>query len=449
MRKVFLDDLPRWGKGGKAKEGTINWNESIGRKVKFIYNSIEGEVEIVGYKSEGQSLTIKYLNKEHKMKTSGFLNCKIGKIIGERTGEFKAEMGQIFKDNNRDLVILDREHRSRVASVNKKGKVYFKNEKWYKYRCEKCSYEGWIEENCLITRRQSCSCCSGRTAVLGINTIWDLNRDWVEKFGISEEDAKKYTRGSRELIKVKCPDCGKEKTIEIADIFRQKSIECVCGDGFSEGHKYMHELLNQLNINFIDNYKPKWCNYYNEYKKKNSYGEYDFIIEDMKLIIEVDGGFHRKDNEMNGQTKEESEYIDNMKDELAKENGYKVIRIPYGDGDFKGNILNSELSYIFDLSNIDWLKCEEFSLSSLIKKVCDYWNNKDEQETTVDVSKIFRLNRTTVRSYLKRGIKLGLCEYDLNKEYNKRLSKVRRANKLRCSKKVEIFNLNVRNSPIF
>lgn len=50
MRKVFLENLPRWEKGeGKGKIGTINWSKSIGSKVRFVYEDIEGEVEIVGY----------------------------------------------------------------------------------------------------------------------------------------------------------------------------------------------------------------------------------------------------------------------------------------------------------------------------------------------------------------------------------------------------------------
>ena len=40
---------------------------------------------------------------------------------------------------------------------------------------------------------------------------------------------------------------------------------------------------------------------------------------------------------MSGQTKEESQWIDNKKDELALKNGYKIIRIS-DEGDIKENI---------------------------------------------------------------------------------------------------------------
>lgn len=439
MRKVFLDDLPRWGKGGKAKEGTINWSLCVGMKVRFIYDTVEGEIEVINYGSKEQKLTVKYLNNNYDIKTSHFLNGKIGKVIGKKTNEFKAEIGQGFKDEQRNLVILSKEYRTRKMKANKKGDVYLKNEKWYRYHCNKCSYNGWMEENCLIYRKHSCLCCSGRVAILGVNTIWDTNRELAIKLGVSEHDAKNNVEGSGKKIEIICPDCGKRKTVIINDIFDRKSIGCICNsDGFSYGHKYIHELLSQLSLNFIDNHKPSWCKYYNKYKNKNSLGEYDFFIEDMKLIIEVDGNFHRKDNSMNGQTKEESNYIDAMKDELANKNGYKIIRIPYETADFKEMILNSDLIRIADLSKIDWLKCEKFALRNLIKEVCNYYKN-NEHKTTIDIGKVFGLNRSTVRDYLNKGYDLGLCEYNADGEVKKRISKLINSNKSKLSKKIEIF----------
>ena len=46
MRKVFLDELPRWEKGGNKEK--INWSECPSQKVKFIYDDIDGEI-IVGF----------------------------------------------------------------------------------------------------------------------------------------------------------------------------------------------------------------------------------------------------------------------------------------------------------------------------------------------------------------------------------------------------------------
>lgn len=45
MRHINTEELPRKG-------SFIDWENSIGYKLKFIYNDIEGELEIIGYKRE-------------------------------------------------------------------------------------------------------------------------------------------------------------------------------------------------------------------------------------------------------------------------------------------------------------------------------------------------------------------------------------------------------------
>ena len=40
MRKMFLEDLPK-------KNKNINWKLSVGHKVKFIYEDIEGSLKII------------------------------------------------------------------------------------------------------------------------------------------------------------------------------------------------------------------------------------------------------------------------------------------------------------------------------------------------------------------------------------------------------------------
>lgn len=411
MRKVFLDDLPRWGKGGKAKEGNINWKESIGYKVKFIYDDISGEIEIFDYNSNKQTLSIRLSGKSCSILTGSLQKCRLGKLLGKITNSFRINIGDAIKDNKRDLIILNREYKK--DSFNRNWKIL-------KYKCNNCGWDkGQIRESDLLNG-QGCPCCSVpiKKVVLGINTIWDTDRYLVD-LGVSEEDAKKYTKGSHKRITVKCPDCKKEKSVIICDLVASKSIGCPCGDGYSYGHKYIHQLLIQVKYGFADNYKPEWCKYYNKYKNKEVCGEYDFFIENMKLIIEVDGEFHRKDNNMNGQVKEESRHIDSMKDKLAKENGYKIIRIPYGEGVFKENILNSGLAKIADLSQVDWDKCEKFATSNLVKEICDYWNNKEEWETTKHIADVFILSKSSVINYLKRGNAIRWCNFNPQHEMKK------------------------------
>lgn len=433
MRKVFLDDLPRKkGIGANKDKDVIDWFNSVGMVVNFSYDDIEGYVEIVGYTPKGQYLTVKYQDKEFKIKSDAFARCKLGNLLNKYTNNFKFEIGSNFDNYKRDLTIIDREYRER----NRKDSV-IERQKWYRYKCNKCMWDnGWIEESKLYEGK-GCACCSSGVVVEGINDVATTDPHLLKYF-LNKSEAQKYTRHSLKKVVVKCPDCGKEKSTVISDLVTNKKMNCTCGDSFSRGHKYIHELLLQLNLDFVDNYRPRWCKYYNEYKKKDSYGEYDFIIDSVKLIIEVDGDFHRQNNSMSGQTEEESKYMDDIKDKLAKENGYEVIRIPYGEGEFKENILNSDLSKRFDLSKINWAKCEAFSLSNLVKKVCDYWNSKEEWETTTSLSTIFNLHRDTIRNYLKRGNLAKWCTYNAKQETIKNNNNSDARNKNNC-KKVSVF----------
>lgn len=101
----------------------------------------------------------------------------------------------------------------------------------------------------------------------------------------------------------------------------------------------------------------------------------------------------------------------------------------------KNSIINSKLASIFDLNNINLLKCEEFALSNRVKEVCDYWNNKEEWETTTTVGRVFNLDKNTICKYLKKGQTLNWCNYKVDEESTKIRSKNGKSN----SKPIEIF----------
>ena len=82
MRKVDLTILPtKEGYGRNKGEKVIDWTKSIGKKVPFIYNSLQGEILIVDKKNT--KLIIEYNNSQKTIGISDFKNCKIGRLVGE------------------------------------------------------------------------------------------------------------------------------------------------------------------------------------------------------------------------------------------------------------------------------------------------------------------------------------------------------------------------------
>ena len=98
MKKVFLNNLPKKKYGDKL---VIDWKNSVGYKVHFIYEDIDGYIEILDYID--YKLIIKYNNKELKIFTSSFINANIGKILNNKIyiGQTKHSFKERYKNNLR------------------------------------------------------------------------------------------------------------------------------------------------------------------------------------------------------------------------------------------------------------------------------------------------------------------------------------------------------------
>lgn len=407
------NELPKKeGVGALKGKEVIDW-KSI--KEGFIFKTQHkdygyNEFEFVEYNIKTGYLKLKYNNKDVSSTTSNFVKGQIGKITNKRSSNFKKNIGDLINDNNRDLIIIDREYRYKINP-----NAYDVEEKYYKYRCNRCSNEDWIIESSLVTSGTGCNVCASKKSALGINTIYDTD-PWMMDLGVSEEDAKGCVRSSNKSIKVTCPNCGSIKKISPYVIYRTKSIGCKCGDGTSYSEKFVNCILSQLNVKFITQLSKSnflWCKNY----------KYDFYIPKHNIVIETHGEQHYKKANGFRRTLEEEQENDKIKKELALSNKieyYIIIDCRKSELEWiKNNILNSELNKLFDLSNINWLKCEEFALKNIVKEVCEYWNNKNDEESTTDLGKIFGYDRTTIRNYLKKGTKLGWTSYDSEVEAKK------------------------------
>lgn len=324
--------------------------------------------------------------------------------------QYKYNLGDIVHVNRGKIKIL--EHiRMKNGKSTRKG---------YLYECLSCGYIGEKTENNMISKTGCLKCekmLHKYANEYKNNNIWSTNPN-IAKLLADPNDGYKYTQGSKRKVDWICPDCGtiiKNKTIK--NIKNQGLFCPMCYDGFSYPNKFLYNILTQLKVNFVSEKKFDWL--------KNK--KYDFYLYDENYIIEVNGIQHYEEfNKNNWKTLNEEQENDRFKKETALKNGiikYIIIDAKESNLDYiKNSILKSELNNLFDLSNINWLICEQLSSNNLIKMVCHLWNNNFG--TVSHIGKELKIHRLTVRRYLSRGTKIGWCNYNPQTEKEKQYKSV-------------------------
>ena len=265
---------------------------------------------------------------------------------------------------------------------------------------------------------QGCPICSGHQLQQGINDVATTHPHLVKYF-VNEEDAKKYSLGSKYKVQLKCPRCGKIKTDKISvNDLTLHGFSCeFCSDGVSYPEKVMALILYTLGIGY-----KRQCKF-NGYDYK-----YDFYLINSDTIIEVHGGQHYKDGRGYMKTYEEEHENDLVKYDLAVLNGYEynknyfVIDARYSNIEHMGNsIRQCEIFKQFNLDNIDWQEIDTQTQDSLKIEICEYWKQYKEKNPSLTIFDLInilelKIGLTTIRSYLNWGNENGFCEYNGEEE---------------------------------
>lgn len=222
----------------------------------------------------------------------------------------------------------------------------------------------------------------------------------------------------------KCPVCGKQKNIKnrVDDLY-QKGFSCpFCGDKGSKANKFIREVSKQLlELKEIDyfqvEYQPEWI-------KKYRY-RYDCYLQkgDVKILIEMDGLQHKEDR---GEFSQGVKERDKIKNELAKENGFILIRVDCFETNFefvKNSFLKTDIERYVSLEKINWKSVNIEMEKNLTKEICDKYN-QNENLTTREMGKIFNVSFITIIRALKKGDELGWCVYNA-KEYGQKTKKTK------------------------
>lgn len=252
----------------------------------------------------------------------------------------------------------------------------------------------------------------GRKCIRGIGDLWTTHPNLANQL-VDKEHGCSTSFGSESKFDWFCPNCGEViKNRQVCLVVRQGFSCKKCSDGISYPNKFMFSVLSQLNIDFETEKYFNWCEFY--FKSKIRRGLYDFYFElkDKKYLIEMDGGLHFINNSMSGLSKQDSAYIDEQKDMLAYKNGFEIIRVladKSSCGYISKNIINSKLSDIFDLSNVNWSECDKNALNSLVLKVSEMWN---DGMSVIEIINSSKISKTTVIRYLNKASKHKFCNYN-------------------------------------
>jgi hypothetical protein len=168
MKEIDTSELIRYDTG--LYKGKINWENNIGKKLKFIYNEISGEIDIIDYvKGNPQgTITVKYKENILNMKTSMLTKCRIGNLIKYYNYDYIYNIGDTLKtEYNSNIKILEQ-----IKLYN--TRCY---ERGYKVKCLDCNYIYDIREVHIT----SCPMCSDRVSYpekFVINLLQQLKVDF-------------------------------------------------------------------------------------------------------------------------------------------------------------------------------------------------------------------------------------------------------------------------------
>lgn len=255
-----------------------------------------------------------------------------------------------------------------------------------------------------LGKGSGCHYCWGKRTVVSYNDMWTIRPD-IASMLQDPEDGYRYTAYSNKKTWFICPDCKTPSLKTVVNVSFHNFGCQHCSDSVSYPNKFARALLDQLPIDEYDyEYQPDWAKPY--------YYDNHFFYNGIEYILEMDGDFHFKEQQVSRNTLEQVQARDRLKDELAFEHDIHMIRIECIKSDMeyiRANILKSELNSIFDLSNIDWNLCDQKAQKNILKEACKLYASNSY--TLKEIGKILQVHPATVSKYLVKGAKFGWCDY--------------------------------------
>jgi very-short-patch-repair endonuclease len=193
------------------------------------------------------------------------------------------------------------------------------------FNCYKCPHKIYSRLADITNNKRWCQYCCKFNKKLCDDK--DCNFCYYNSFASNEKSKywsyqlnnnkkpREFTKNTDKKCWFKCDICKENFNIRLTDI-SQNSQWCNCT--YNKTETKLYEFLRS-SYNITKQFNRDWC-------KRKRKVQYDFCIEELNLIIEVDGGQHFK-QVRDWTSPEQQQIIDAYKMKCAINQGYSIIRI--------------------------------------------------------------------------------------------------------------------------
>jgi very-short-patch-repair endonuclease len=235
----------------------------------------------------------------------------------------------------------------------KPREVFKSSNKKYWLNCNICEHSFNIQINNITCNNQWCNYCANKNLCNNDNCVICLEKSFAShpkaKFWNIEKNKnikpRDIFKNNHNMYFFDCEDCKSTFEMRLDNINKNCQWCPFCKN---KTEKIVYEFLLGNNFKFIKEAKYEWS----KNEDTNRHLPFDFVIEDYKLIIEIDGNQHFEDIKHFKNNFKENQERDKYKMKVANEKGYSIIRILQEDiyfnkYDWKNKLLKNIKKYEF------------------------------------------------------------------------------------------------------
>ncbi|SIP85904.1 Restriction endonuclease [Pacmanvirus A23] len=202
--------------------------------------------------------------------------------------------------------------------------VFKSSDSKYRFDCDICNHQFEIQLNCITNQESWCPYCSGKQLCQDDKCVNCFNRSfashpkaiyWSDKNAVNPESVSKYSHCKYWF---NCDNCKHEFESVISYI----SSGSWCPKCVNKTELKLYNMFKDIGYDIESQLRADWC----RNPETNSYLPFDFLLEEYKIIIELDGRQHFE-QVSNWKTPEETQKLDKYKMNCANKQGYTIIRI--------------------------------------------------------------------------------------------------------------------------